>query len=119
MDKHLRYTIFQWKPLKSDAPVYLGILFHAEKQNYLKFFFCKDVDAVSKLSQIDKDIIMRLLTGMRDDIESKQGTQFTIEEYTQFFLNDFQFTDIQTIYCYDLKKDIAQICKDKLGNYVE
>ena len=100
MDKIIKYSVLRYSPSPvSGERINLGILFYDEDTGDKDFYFSHNFIRLKKFDdELDTRAVRDMLIGIRDDItESINGYQFSIEEFTRFYINDYKFGSIKSI----------------------
>lgn len=98
----LFYSTFKY------ATIPLGIIFHSPEAGMQTFIYAEDLSRIAELDdEINLKLVRCLLLGIKEDIESQQN--FSIQEFTKYYVNDFHFDDEQIVQTEDVDETIHQL----------
>lgn len=110
MAKTLQCAIFRYAPIGSEYSINLGVLFHEEELDYRKFYFSSKCTQLEQFQDhVDISVVEKLLKGMKEEIEDEYRHNFDIQSYIQFYINDFSFSEVQTVVYSKLKEAVTAI----------
>lgn len=98
----LHYSTFRYTTIP------LGIIFYAPEGDMQTFTY---VDNLSPIEEVDDEIDLKLvrclLLGIKEDIEAQKD--FSIREFTRYYVNEFRFDDERTIETEDMEETVKQL----------
>ncbi len=111
MKKTLRYSVLRYSPSKvAGEKINLGIIFSDEENERHEF---KCTNKLKRIASFDNEIsietVRSLLKGIKLDVDNSLLTDgnFDLDEYIQFFINDFYFDEPKKLY-YDVWEDTVE-----------
>lgn len=105
----LFYSTFKY------ATIPLGIIFHSPEAGVQTFIYVEDLSRMAKFdNEINLKLVHCLLLGIKEDIESQQN--FSIREFTKYYVNEFRFDDEQTVKTDDITHTIEDLKKSILSS---
>ena len=115
MEKVLKYSVLRYSPSSvSGEKINLGIIFYEEKEQYREFRYSKKFARLSSFDdEININLVKNLLQSIKDEVEGNIFTysDFDIDEYTKYYVNDFCFEKPKSIKYNVLEEIIERLHK--------
>ena len=111
MEKTLKYSVLRYSPSTvAGEKINLGIIFFDEQINRREFKYSKKFTRLANFDdEINVGFVKKLLQTIKNEVEGNLFTyeKFDIEEYTQYYVNDF-FFDKPKMIKYDLWEEMVE-----------
>ena len=96
------YSVLSYYPsFITNENVNLGVLFYVVENNYASFYSIKRWERVRAFDdEVDIDFMKDYLKGLSQDVESNlfnYQNKFNIEEFVRYYVNEYKFSNIQTV----------------------
>ena len=105
----LQYSTFNYSTIP------LGIIFYTPEKDIQTFIYVDDLSPIAEIDdEINLELVRCLLLGIKEDIESQQN--FSIREFTKYYVNDFRFDDEQTVQTDDITQTVEDLKKSILNS---
>ena len=115
MKKTMKYSVLRYSPSRiAGEHINLGIIFFAPEDGYRDF---RHIRKFARLQAFDDDLnidnVKTLLHSIKEDVLGNifNGNKFDIDEYVEFFINDFSFEKPRCITYEDIKEVVESLHK--------
>lgn len=115
MKKTMKYSVLRYSPSRiSGEHINLGIIFCAPEDGYCDF---RSIKKFARLMAFDDDLnignVKALLHNIKEDVKGNifNGNRFDIDDYVEFFINDFSFEKPRQITYDDIQEVVESLYK--------
>lgn len=102
IDMILHYSTFRYTTIP------LGIIFYVPGEDIQTFTYTDNFSPIKEIDdEIDLKLVRCLLLGIKEDVEVQKD--FSIREFTRYYVNEFRFDDERTVETEDIDETIRQL----------
>lgn len=114
MEKSLRYSVLRYSPSKiAGETINLGIIYVDEKNGLREFKHTKRLSRIKNFDdEISLETVKALLKGIEFDVnDSLVNSNFCLDDYIKFYINNFFFDEPKLIYYEKWEETVERINK--------
>lgn len=114
MEKKLRFSVLRYYPSSvSGERINLGILFSDDNTGFRSFYHTRNYSRLKKFDdELDRDVLKAFLVGIEKEVSGEwYADGFDIDKFIKYYINDYRFSNIQSISYEDIDKVTDSLIK--------